>query len=165
MGDDCPFDPSPWVGFRRVILWGSNHFAERLPVGTTLVWVKRKDHLYGSFLSDAEVAWQKGGYGVYCHKYTRQHNQNNRRVHPNEKPIPLMGLVYRTPQAQTRLDDPGPVHGLGIGRHRGHPVGHHFIGIEIDPEFFRIARARIAAPPRSTLPPEYPTRPLFQEFS
>jgi len=28
--DDEPFDPAPWVGFDKVILWGSNHFGGRL---------------------------------------------------------------------------------------------------------------------------------------
>ena len=68
IGDDRPFDPAPWLAFRKVILWGANHYAARLPVGTTLVWVKRNDAAFGSFLSDAEVGWQKGGHGVFLHK-------------------------------------------------------------------------------------------------
>src|SRR4051794_21448952 len=38
--DDKPFDPSPWLDYPKVILWGCNHFSARLPVGTTLIWVK-----------------------------------------------------------------------------------------------------------------------------
>lgn len=64
-GDDKPFDPSPWIDFPQVILWGSNHYAERLPVGTTLVWVKKNEDKFGKFLSDGEIGWQKGGHGVY----------------------------------------------------------------------------------------------------
>ena len=37
IGDDKPFDPSPYLKFPRVVLWGSNHFSQRLPVGTILV--------------------------------------------------------------------------------------------------------------------------------
>src|SRR6187399_103066 len=40
LGDTEPFDPSPWLGYSEVILWGSNHYGARLPVGTTLVWLK-----------------------------------------------------------------------------------------------------------------------------
>ena len=46
--DDRPFDPSPWLDFPEVILWGANHFGQRLPVGTTLVWIKRLDGAFGS---------------------------------------------------------------------------------------------------------------------
>lgn len=66
--DDKPFDPTPWLAWKKVILFGCNHFASRLPVGTTLVWIKRNESAYGSFLSDAELAWMKGGHGVYCFK-------------------------------------------------------------------------------------------------
>lgn len=97
VGDDAPFDPTPWLDFPQVILWGSNHFAQRLPVGTTLVWIKRKDRLFGSFLSDAEVAWMKGGHGVYCFQdtslagtLTGSRGDFTPRLHPCQKPLPLM---------------------------------------------------------------------------
>ena len=41
-GDKEPFDPAPFLQFVEVIMWGSNHYASRLPVGTTLVWIKEK---------------------------------------------------------------------------------------------------------------------------
>lgn len=65
-GDNEPFDPMPWLEFPCVVLWGCNHFGARLPVGTTLVWLKRLDTGFGSFLSDAELAFEKSGCGVYC---------------------------------------------------------------------------------------------------
>ena len=64
-GDAEPFDPCPWIWYDEAILFGCNHFSQRLPVGTMLVWIKRSDKGFGSFLSDAEVAWMKGGHGVY----------------------------------------------------------------------------------------------------
>ena len=67
VGDDRPFDPTPWLGFDRVVLWGFQHFASRLPVGSTLVWIKKDAHLWGTFLSDADLARMKGGCGVYSH--------------------------------------------------------------------------------------------------
>jgi len=45
------------------------------PVGTLLIWVKRNDEAYGSFLSDAEVAWQKGGMGRLLLQGHRVQNQ------------------------------------------------------------------------------------------
>ena len=49
-GDDVTFDPAPWLAYDEVILWGANHYASQLPVGTTLVWVKRK-HYFDSALN------------------------------------------------------------------------------------------------------------------
>ena len=54
IGDEVEFDPAPWLAYDEVILWGANHYGGQLPVGTTLVLVKRNDAAFGSFLSDAE---------------------------------------------------------------------------------------------------------------
>ncbi len=55
LSDNYDFDPSPWTAFERVVLWGWLHFAQRLEKGTALVWLKRYDDGFGSFLSAAEV--------------------------------------------------------------------------------------------------------------
>ena len=47
LNDDKPFDPAPWLDFPAVVMWGVNHFAARVPVGTTLVWIKRLDPAFG----------------------------------------------------------------------------------------------------------------------
>ena len=67
--DDQPFDPSPWLQYDQVILWGYQHFAMRLPAGSVLVWLKKRDNQLGTILSDAELAWQKGGKGVYVFRH------------------------------------------------------------------------------------------------
>lgn len=95
VGDDQPFDPSPWLGFPKVVLWGSNHYAQRLPVGTTLVWVKKSEAKFGKFLSDAEIAWSKGGHGVYVFQSiwdgcAREGGENGEHYHPTQKPVRLM---------------------------------------------------------------------------
>ena len=41
-GDDKPFDPAPFLRYPKVILWGGNHYASRLPDAKKwLVWEKR----------------------------------------------------------------------------------------------------------------------------
>ena len=91
-GDDKPFDPSPWLEWKKVVLFGSNHFGARLPVGTTLVWIKRNDDAFGSFLSDAEVAWMRGGHGVYCKRDFAMNGRgvNFPNLHPTQKPVTVM---------------------------------------------------------------------------
>lgn len=141
LGDDEPFDPSPFVAFPKVVLFGSNHFASRLPVGTTLIWVKRKDGGFGSFLSDAEVAWMKGGHGVYCFRDTSLMAETLDRAHPTQKPVPLMRwCLEQIGPAQTILD---PFMGSGTTGVAAVQMGRDFIGIEREPKYFDIACRRI----------------------
>ncbi len=70
-GDDEPFDPSLWLGFRRVVLWGANVYSSRLPKGSWLVWDKRFPN-GSAFLADAEAAWMNSGYGIYLLSVTQQ---------------------------------------------------------------------------------------------
>jgi site-specific DNA-methyltransferase (adenine-specific) len=145
IGDDRPFDPSPWIGFHKVVMWGSNHYASRLPVGTTLVWVKRNEPAYGSFLSDAEIGWQKGGHGVYLHKDTSLYGETRKRTHPTQKPVGLMRWCIerlKLKPGSTILD---PYMGSGTTGVAAVQLGFNFIGVEIDPAYHAIAERRIAA--------------------
>jgi site-specific DNA-methyltransferase (adenine-specific) len=142
--DDKPFDPTPWLTFPKVIMWGSNHYAARLPVGTTLVWVKRNEDAYGSFLSDAEVAWQKGGHGVYLRKDLSMNAEAKRRVHPTQKPIRLMAWCIERMKLKPGSTIFDPYMGSGTTGVAAVRMGMRFIGCEIDPGYFEIARRRIA---------------------
>lgn len=121
-GDAVPFDPTPWLAFPKAILWGANHFAARLPTGTTLVWIKRADHLFGTFLSDAEIGWMKGGHGVYCHREQfpppcRMEEAGGPVAHPNQKPIGLMRWCIARLGLQAGDDSSRSIRGQ---RHRGY---------------------------------------------
>lgn len=142
-GDDVPFDPAPWLAFDRVVLFGSNHFGAQLPVGTTLVWIKRSDAAFGTFLSDAEIAWMKGGYGVYCHR--EPHQQAHHTPHPTQKPVALMRWCIakaKVPPEGLILD---PFMGSGSTGVAAVREGRRFIGIECDPTYFATAVRRIDA--------------------
>jgi DNA modification methylase len=139
-GDDGPFDPAPWLAYDEVILWGANHYAARLPVGTTLVWLKRLDGGFGSFLSDAEIAWEKGGHGVYCWRDLSLLQVTRDRLHPSQKPVTLMQWCIERTKALTILD---PFMGSGTTGVACVNLGRKFIGIEIEPRYFDIACRRI----------------------
>lgn len=141
--DNRPFDPSPWLAFQRVILWGSNHFACRLPVGTTLVWIKRLDGAFGSFLSDAEVAWMKGGHGVYCRRDMSLNDTTGDRNHPTEKPVSLMSWCIERMGKPPLVAD--PYMGSGTTAVACVGLGLSFIGAEIDERHFSTACRRIEA--------------------
>lgn len=138
--DDQPFDPTPWLGYSEVILWGSNHFASRLPVGTTLVWIKRLEGGYGSFLSDAELAWMKGGHGVYCRRDTSLMSHTGNRWHPTEKPLGLMKWCIEKTKAATILD---PFMGSGTTLRAAKDLGRKAIGVEINERYCEIAAKRL----------------------
>ncbi len=141
VGDSEPFDPAQWLAFPKTIMWGSNHYAARLPVGTTLVWIKRFDSGFGSFLSDAEVAWMSGGHGVYCRRDTSLAASANERNHPTEKPIGVMKwCIEKVGDAPTILD---PFMGSGTTGVAAVQMGRDFIGIEREPRYFEIACRRI----------------------
>jgi len=140
-GDDQPFDPSPWLAFPQAILWGCNHFAAALPVGTTLVWIKRLDGGFGSFLSDAEMAWKKGGHGVYCRRDTSLMAETHERAHPTQKPVGIMEWCVGMTSG-TVLD---PFMGSGTTGVACARLGRRFIGIEIHEPYFDIACRRIEA--------------------
>lgn len=138
-GDDEAFEPRIWLNFPQVILWGSNHFAAALPKGSTLVWLKRLDGAFGSFLSDAEMAWERGGHGVYCHRDLSMNAETLIRAHPTQKPVGLMmWCAERT--SGTILD---PFMGSGTTGVACARLGRRFIGIEIEPRYFDIACRRI----------------------
>lgn len=141
LGDDEPFDPSPFLGFDKVVLFGANHFASRLPTGTMLVWIKRFDGGFGSFLSDGEVAWMKGGHGVYCFRDTSLMGETHDRAHPTQKPVPLMRwCIERIGNSRNILD---PFMGSGTTGVAAVQMGRDFIGIEREPKYFDIACRRI----------------------
>ena len=150
IGDDKPFDPAHWLAFPEAILWGANHYAQRLPVGSTLIWLKKYHEQYGTFLSDAEVGWQKGGHGVYAFHApdspARRRNefdgQSGDTAHPTQKPIALMGWCIERVAAETILD---PFMGSGTTGVACVNLGRKFIGIEIEPKYFDIACRRIEA--------------------
>jgi DNA methylase len=152
-GDATPFDPSPWLNFSRVVLWGANHYAARLPVGTTLVWIKKDDRLFGTFLSDAEIGWMKTGHGVYCFRKTfapptRAKEARGTTVylspaHPTQKPVALMSWCLRRAKVlagETVLD---PFMGSGTTGVACMRRRCHFIGVEKDERYFEIALKRI----------------------
>src|SRR5208337_1128895 len=89
-GDNKPFDPTPWLDFPRVIVWGASCYADKLPRGSWLIWDKRFQN-GKAFLADGEAAWMKTGHGVYIKSITQQGFVRPEAIeHPTQKPIALM---------------------------------------------------------------------------
>lgn len=166
VGDDKPFDPTPWIGFEKVVLFGANHYASRLPDSSFwLVWDKR-DGVCSNDQADCEMAWVKGNGNARIIRHLwngmlKDSEKGIQRVHPTQKPVAVMvWAIDQVGHAQTILD---PFMGSGTTGIACIRTGRRFIGIEIDETYFAIAQKRIEAELASTplfdnaVPLEQPT--------
>lgn len=150
-GDQQPFEPARFLQFPNVILWGINHYWNALPPGGSLVWIKRNDGAFGTFLSDAEVAYISGRSGVYCFRKVFAGSSKAvdagfgayaESAHPNQKPVTLMSWCMGFfPNAVVTLD---PFMGSGTTLRAAKDLGRKAIGIEIEERYCEIAANRMA---------------------
>ena len=154
VGDDLPFDPSPWIRAAAVVvIWGAHKFADRLPVGGWLVWDKvptgkRRDQ------GDGEAAWinREQPMRIFrllwdglCVGVGARHEvtAGQQRYHPMQKPESLMcWCIEQAGIPETILD---PYMGAGSTGVAAMRMGRKFIGIEIERKYFDIACERIDA--------------------
>jgi len=148
-GDDAPFDPSPWVEFPDVILWGANHFASKLPHGRWFAWNKLGSFEPWDSYSDVEFAWHnaRGKDLIFSLLWKGlaqgDKRDNGLRGHPTQKPQRLMEwCLDQIPHAELIID---PFMGSGTTGVACVKLGRRFIGIELEPRYFDIACKRIEA--------------------
>lgn len=143
--DDKPFDPSPWMEW-PCILWGANHYSQRLPHGRWLAWNKLGDMQPWDDFSDVEFAWQNTRaadriFSLLWKGLVKGAEKTSVRVHPTQKPVALMEWCLGfLPDAETILD---PFMGSGTTLVACAKLGRKGIGIELDPEYFEIACRRV----------------------
>lgn len=149
VGDSEPFDPAPLLA-RDVptILWGANHFADRLPAARGwLVWDKRDGHKPND-QSDAEMAWTN--FLTVARLHSRYWNGNTLtgreqaegRVHVNQKPVALMAWCLRMlPESAVVVD---PYMGSGSTLVAAKELGRRAIGVELEERYCEIAAKRCA---------------------
>ena len=145
IGDDAPFRPERWVD-GPAILWGGNHFADKLPATQSwLVWDKRCSN-YSNDQADAEMAWTNLGFPARMFRHVwngmlRGSESKTPRVHPTQKPVALMEWCLGfLPDASTILD---PFMGSGTTLVACQRLGRSGTGIELDPDYFDIACKRV----------------------
>lgn len=146
-GDDAPFDPAHLLTFPSAILWGGNHFADKLPASSSwLIWDKRAASGHTNDFADCEMAWTngKGVARVFRHHWDGMMRASERgmpRVHPTQKPIELMQWCLNFVTGGGIVLD--PYMGSGTTGVACAKAGRPFIGIELDPGYFEIACRRI----------------------
>jgi len=146
IGDTKPFDPTPFLDFSEVILWGANHFAQRLPHGRWLAWNKLAGLVEFDSFSDVEFAWRngRGKDRIYTHLWKgickASEKGGKERWHLMQKPIALMAWCIDMVAAPVIFD---PFMGVGTTGIAAVRAGRNFIGCEIDPTYFTLACKRI----------------------
>jgi DNA modification methylase len=152
-GDDHPFDPSPWLAFSSVVLWGADHFYLRLPdCGRWLAWNKLGDNNPWDSFCDVEFAWCsiEGAARIFSMKWKglaceKAGENNGKRDHPTQKPVRLMRWCLDEACVESGGLVLDPYMGSGTTGVACVRTGRKFIGIEIEPKYFEIAKKRIIA--------------------
>jgi len=149
VGDSARFDPAPFLAIGKVhVFWGAQYFCHSLPErGGWLVFNKRGSGKPSAIcFGDCELAWTDVGqavrmYSQMWHGVARWSTEG--RLHPAQKPIGLMAWCIErfTEPGATVLD---PFMGSGTTGVACVQTGRRFIGVEIDPTYYRIAERRIA---------------------
>lgn len=146
--DEC-FDPTHLLALDvPMILWGGNHYADKLPAsGGWLVWDKKRGGTVsrGFVSSDVELAWTNlsGTAKIYTYMWNGlcRDGEVGEHYHPTQKPVNLMiWCVSATPENLTICD---PYMGSGTTALAAIRAGRKFIGIEKDARHFDTACERI----------------------
>lgn len=122
--------------FGECIIWGGQFFS--LPINRCwLVWNK----IIRNFQSSVcELAWTNLSAPVDAFDYSHGQLATEGKVHPTQKPLPLMVWCVRKIVGRAILD---PFMGSGTTGVACVRLGRRFIGIELEPKYYAIAKQRI----------------------
>lgn len=150
-GDDKPFDPGPWLTYRRLVLWGANHYADKLPVGHAWwVWDKSDGLRVSDHNSDAELAWTSWGKRTALFNFlwkglaqADKEGRNGSRLHPTQKPVALAKWGFQRAKLQPGDWVVSPWLGSGPEARAALDMGLNFIGFELVEEYLRACVGRL----------------------
>lgn len=148
LGDEVDFDPAPWLDYSTVVLFGADHFAQRLPHGSWFIWDKLDGLESFDSFADVEIAWcnKRVANRMFRNLWKgicRDSTEENNSLHISQKPVTLMAWcmkMAKLPVTSIVLD---PFMGSGTTGIACIRTGRKFIGIEKDPKHFQTAIDRI----------------------
>lgn len=127
---------------KNAVIWGANHFIERIPYPSKywLVWDKMRPETFS--FAQCELAWTSFNTPAKVFHYSINSQLHSEiRIHPTQKPVALYAWIYRlfAKKGDLILD----THlGSSSSRIAAFKMGLDFIGCEIDPEFVAASEAR-----------------------
>lgn len=154
-GDDEPFDPTHLLRYPKVVLFGANHYADRLPASPSwLVWDKldglrsRKRVIGFNDSADCELAWTNLGgparlIPLRWMGLMKGTERAEVRCHPTQKPVALFRAILA---AWVTVDELvcDPYLGSGSTLRAAKDLGRRAIGVEVDERYCEIAAKRMA---------------------
>lgn len=155
IGDDQPFDPRPLLRFKKVLMFGADHYAPRLPEkkGEWLVWDKSCGTGPNDLFRDAEFIWMSGKSArlIFRHVWKgmiregEEASSRMERLHVSQKPVALMMWCISQLRVRVGATILDPYMGSGTTGIAALRTGRRFVGIEKDPGIFQTAVDRIRA--------------------
>lgn len=145
-GDDEGFEPRSLLqSGEKIILWGANFYADKLPISSKwLIWDKR-DGMTSDDNADCEMAWTNlsGQTRLFRHLWRGYFRATEKRDrwHPTQKPITLMKWCIEQAQSAGLILD--PFMGSGTTLRAAKDLGRQAIGIEIEERYCEIAANRL----------------------
>lgn len=124
------------------VIWGGNYFDFLPPTRCFLIWEKKDRN---NTMADCEYAWtsfDRNAKSVLLARNPHGISGNDRRIHICQKPVQLYVWIYDL------LAKPGErildTHmGSGSSAIAAYETGHSYVGVEINPDYFNKAVARI----------------------
>tara|TARA_Y100001937_G_C7049672_1_gene298466 strand:+ start:268 stop:912 length:645 start_codon:yes stop_codon:yes gene_type:complete len=131
---------------KNQIIWGANHFIQRIPIGSPcwIVWDKMNGQCD---FADCELAWTSFSTAVRQFRFRwagmLQGDMKNKekRIHPTQKPVALYHWIY-SKYAQPGMKILDTHLGSGSSAIAAHDCGLDFDGWEIDTEYHTAAVSR-----------------------
>lgn len=125
---------------KNQIVWGANHFISRMPYDSScwLIWDKENGE---NDFADCEMAWTSFRTAVRRFKFRwagmLQGNMKEKelRIHPTQKPVALYDWIFIN-YAEEGMKVLDTHLGSGSSRISANKAKLHFIGCEIDEEYF-----------------------------
>jgi len=129
---------------KNQIIWGGNYYNSFLPDGKKWIfWDKGTEQTQWG---DGELAFTSFQGSITKFKFDWngmiQGDMKNKeeRIHPTQKPVALFRAILRDYNCNSVID---PFMGSGTTGVAAKELGRSFIGIEISPKYFEIAKRRI----------------------
>jgi len=143
VGDDEPFDPTFLLGYPDVMLFGANHYTDLLPISHGWIVWDKLDGVTPTSFGDFDMIWHKNGTKNHLFRYLWrgicQAGEKGRKLHPNQKPIALIGFLINLTDAKVILD---PFLGSGTTAYCAKKLNRKCIGIEIEEKYCEITSRR-----------------------
>lgn len=155
-GDDTQFDPSPFLRFPHIALFGADHFKNKLPAGGMfLCWDKSLGHGSTDCFVDSEHIWitrasvKRTVFRMLWKGIMREMRPEDKlgkkyyKLHVSQKPVALMRWVIESLRLRPGSLVIDPFMGSGSTGLAALSLGHRFVGVEYDETHFATACARI----------------------